>query len=149
MIRQIAVAASIALLGISGQAMAAQTAQLANVKGSVLVNQDGRFVPATASTKLRAGDKVLAMNGGANLTYADGCVVNVAARTMATITDEACGSDNIVKAQYGNEGPNRPFPGRGGPFAANPDLWLFVGFGIVTAAVIGNAWSDDEEPVSP
>jgi hypothetical protein len=151
MIRQVVVAASIALLGISGQAVAAQSAKLANVSGSVLVNQDGRFVPAKGSTTLSAGDRVLAMNGGATLAYADGCSVTVAPRTMATITDASpCGSSGkgITRVQYGNEGVPPP-PPPAGPFNANPDLWVWVGFGILTAAVVAAAFADDEEPVSP
>lgn len=152
MIRQVAVAASIALLGISGQAMAAQSAKLASVSGSVLVNQNGRFAPAKSATTLRSGDRVLAMNGGASLTYANGCKVDVAPRSMVTISDAACGSDGqVIKAQYGNEGAGREegFPGRGGPFEANPDLWLWLGYGILTAAVMAAAFGNDEDPQSP
>jgi hypothetical protein len=150
MIRQVVVAASIALLGISGQAVAAQSAKLANVSGSVLVNQDGRFVPAKSSTALRAGDRVLAMNGGATLAYADGCTVTVAPRTMATITDGAAcaGGKGVTRVQYGNEGVPPP-PPPAGPFASNPDLWVWLGYGILTAAVVGAAFANDDEPVSP
>jgi hypothetical protein len=146
MIRQIAVAASIALLGISGQAMAAQTAQLASVTGSVLVNQNGRYVPASKTT-LRAGDKVLAMNGGAKLTYANGCVVDMSARSMVTVSDAACGSDNVIKAQY-TEGAGT-YEGEEGRFYRDGDLWMFIGFGLLATAVVVAAWSDDEEPKSP
>jgi hypothetical protein len=147
MIRQIAVAASVALLGISGQAMAAQTAQLATVQGSVLVNQNGRYSPVTSKTTLRAGDRVLAMNGAAKLTYANGCVVDVSARSMATVSDAACGSDNIVKAQY-TEGAGT-YNGQEGTFSRDGDFWLFLGFGLLTAIVVAAAWSDDEQPESP
>jgi hypothetical protein len=152
MIRQTVVAASIALLGISGQAMAAQSAQLGSVSGSVLVNQDGRFAPVKGSTTLRAGDRVLAMNGAAKLTYADGCAVTIAPRSMVTVSEAACGSDaNIIRAQYGNEGAGREtgFPGQGGPFESRPDLWLWLGYGVLTAAVMIAAFGNDEEPVSP
>jgi hypothetical protein len=147
MIRQIAVAASIALLGISGQAMAAQTVQLANVKGSVLVNQNGRYAPATSETTLRAGDRVLAMNGGAQLTYANGCLVDMSARSMVTVSDAACGGSDIIKAQY-TEGEGT-YQGEQGTFSRSGDLWLFLGFGLLTAVVVAAAFSDDETPVSP
>jgi hypothetical protein len=144
MIRQIAVAASVALLGFSGQAMAAQTAQLANVQGSVLVNQNGRYSPVTSKTTLRAGDRVLAMNGGAQLTYANGCVVDVSARSMATVSEAACGgSNNIIKARLDTDGDGYDDD------ADNADLWLWLGFGLLTAVVVAAAWSDDEQPVSP
>jgi hypothetical protein len=147
MIRQIAVAASVALLGISGQAMAAQTAQLASVQGTVLVNQNGRYSPVTSKTTLRAGDRVLAMNGGAQLTYANGCVVDVSARSMATVADAACGSDGIVKAQY-TEGTGT-YDGQEGTYYRDGDFWMFLAFGLLTVAVVVAAWSDDEDPESP
>jgi hypothetical protein len=59
-------------------------AQLSAVKGSVMVNQGGKMVPATAGA-LRAGDRVVAANGSARLAYADGCVVSLQANGMATI----------------------------------------------------------------
>jgi hypothetical protein len=142
MIRQIAVAASIALLGMSGQAMAGQTVQLSNVKGSVLVNQNGRYVPVESGTALRAGDRVLAMNGDAALVYANGCKVDVSARSMATIVDAPCAGGEVVRAQY-QSAPE------GNAFAGDADLWLFVGFGLLTAVVVAAAFSDDEEPTSP
>ena len=147
MIRQVVVAASIALLGISGQAVAAQSAKLANVSGSVLVNQDGRFVPVKGSTALRAGDRVLAMNGGATLTYADGCKTTVVPHSMVTINDGACGGE-IVKAQY-TEGQTGTYNGQEGTYHRDGDFWVFVAFGVLTTAVIVAAFNDDEEPVSP
>ncbi len=143
MIRQIVVTASIALLGISGQAMAAQTAKLGGVSGSVLVNQNGRFTPATKTTTLRAGDRVLAMNGAAKLTYADGCSVNVAPRSMVTVSEKACAGEDaqLIRAQYGSDG--------GDSMDSNADLWLWLGFGVLTAVVVAAAYDNDESPVSP
>lgn len=147
MIRQIAVAASIALLGMSGQAMAGQSVQLSNVNGSVLVNQDGRYVPVTSKTTLRAGDRVLAMDGDASLVYADGCKVDLSAQSLATITDASCAADGVVRAEYDSAaGANAYFGGSYNDGGA--DLWLFLGFGLLTAVVVGAAMSDDEDPVS-
>lgn len=147
MIRQVVVAASIALLGISGQAVAAQTAKLANVSGSVLVNQDGRFVPAKGSTALRAGDRVLAMNGGGTLTYANGCKTTVTPNSMVTVTDSACGGE-IVKAQY-SEGQQGTYNGQEGTYHRSGDFWVFVAFGLLTTAVTVAAFNDDDKPDSP
>lgn len=144
MIRQIAVAASIALLGISGQAMAGQSVELSNVKGSVLVNQNGRYVPVTSTTALRAGDRVLAMNGDASLVYADGCKVNVSARSMSTIGSEACGADDVIRvADENNDGYEDS-----SQTTSNADLWLWIGFGVLTIVVTGAAIADDEDPTS-
>jgi hypothetical protein len=148
MIRQVVVAASIALLGISGQAVAAQSAKLANVSGSVLVNQDGRFVPAKGSTALRAGDRVLAMNGGATLTYANGCKTTVVPHSMVTINDGACGGAEIVKAQY-TEGQTGTYNGQQGTYHRDGDFWVFLAFGVLTAVVVAEAFSNDNEPHSP
>lgn len=141
MIRQIAVAASIALLGISGQAMAGQSVELSNVKGSVLVNQNGRYVPVTSTTALRAGDRVLAMNGDASLVYADGCKVNVSARSMATIGSEACGADEVIRVRQ-----DETYTGDSA--GAGWDFWLWATFGVVTVAATAAAISNDDDGAS-
>ena len=86
MIGKYAAVAAIGALCIAGQASAkdAAMAQLSAVKGSVMVNQGGKMVPATAGA-LRAGDRVVAANGSARLAFADGCVVSLQANGMATI----------------------------------------------------------------
>lgn len=144
MIRQIAVAASIALLGMSGQAMAAQTVKLGNVQGSVLVNQNGRYVPVKGPTTLRTGDRVMAMDGGASLTFADGCNISIAARSMATIGEGSpCGgSAGIVRVatQYDDVSDDDD---------SNADLLLWGAFGVITVLVVGAALADDEKPTSP
>ncbi|HYG26563.1 MAG TPA: hypothetical protein VD906_06635 [Caulobacteraceae bacterium] len=132
--------------------MAAQSAKLANVSGSVLVNQNGRFAPAKAATTLRAGDRVLAMNGAASLTYANGCKIDVAPRSMVTISDAACGAEgNVLKTQY-TEGEG-VYEGQRGRFyidrTAAGDFWMFIGFGVLATAVTLAAIADDEGSDSP
>lgn len=87
MIGKYAAVAAIGALCIAGQASAkdAAMAQLSAVKGSVMVNQGGKMVPATAGA-LRAGDRVIAADGSARVAYADGCVVSLQANGMATIS---------------------------------------------------------------
>jgi len=157
MIRQIAVAASIALLGISGQAMAGQSVQLSNVNGSVLVNQNGRYVPVTNATTLRAGDRLVSMNGDASLVYADGCKVDLSAQSMATITDAPCAADSVVRAEFetapganASLGTMMSFPESKIPQdnVGGADMWLWLGFGVLTAVVVAAAFADDEDPVS-
>lgn len=146
MIRRIAVATTIGLL-LSSQALAGEV-RLAGVQGSVLVNQNGRYVPVTASTSLKAGDRVMAMDGSASVTYADGCKVSVGARSMATVgatSPCSAGSSNVVRAQSGDGyGDNK-----GGGYWDDNGVWIWLGFGVVTAAVVGSAISDDETPSSP
>ncbi|MDQ0464931.1 hypothetical protein QO010_002715 [Caulobacter ginsengisoli] len=147
MIRRIAVAATIGLL-LSSQAMAGEV-RLAGVQGSVLVNQNGRFVPVTASTKLKAGDRVMAMDGSASVTYADGCKVSVGSRSMATVgaaSPCASGSSGVVRAAAADGYDDNK---KGYIWDDSTGLWLWVGFGVVTVAVVGSALSDDETPSSP
>lgn len=147
MIRQVAVAASIALLGFSSQAMAGQMARLSSVQGSMLVNQNGRYTPVTSSTVLRSGDRLLAMNGDAKLTYADGCAVNVSARSMTTIGSQACGGDaKVTKASYQDDGM-----GGGGGYNNNDgwDFWVWAAFGVVTVTTVGIAMNNAKSPTSP
>jgi hypothetical protein len=86
MIGKYAALAAIGALCLAGQASAkdASVAQLSAVKGSVMVSQGGKVVPA-ATGALRAGDRVIAANGSARLSYADGCVVSLPANGMATV----------------------------------------------------------------
>jgi hypothetical protein len=145
MIRRIAVAATIGLL-ISSQAMAGEI-RLAGIQGSVLVNQNGRYVPVTAGTALKAGDRVMAMDGSASVTYADGCKVSVGARSMATVgTSSPCaaGSSGVVRAASGDGYDDN----RGGYWDDN-GVWIWLGFGVLTAVVVGSALNDDEKPSSP
>ena len=151
MIRNVIVAASVGLLLTSQVAMAAEGARLGGVQGSVLVNQNGRYVPVTSSTVLKAGDRVMAMDGSATVTYGSGCSVAVSARSMATIGDSATcagGSSNIVRAAYADdqegygEGPTGE-PGTGW------DFWLWATFGVVTVGVTAMAVSNSNDPSSP
>jgi hypothetical protein len=153
MIRKLAVVASVGLLLAGQAAMAAQPVQLGGVQGSVLVNQNGRFVPVSSSTALRAGDRVMAMDGSAVVSYAGGCNVAISARSMTTIEAGApCagGSSNIVRAAYttadeeqqGYGAPDTP-PGTGW------DFYLWAGFGLVTVTTLALTVSDSNDPSSP
>lgn len=104
MIGKYAAVVAIGALCIAGQASAkdAAMAQLSAIKGSVMVNQGGKMVPATAGA-LRAGDRVVAANGSARLAYADGCVVSLQSNVMATIaTASPCATGaGLVSASQG------------------------------------------------
>lgn len=113
-----------------------------------MVNQNGRFTSASRGTVLQAGDRVMATNGSANLVYSDGCNVAVSAKSMATVAAVspcAGGSSNVVKVSTREDGDRGGAFGYGGDY----DLWLWLTFGVVTAAVVGSAVSDDESPSSP
>lgn len=147
MIRRIAVAASIGLL-LSGQAaVAAEGIRLSTVDGAVMVNQNGRFAPAAKGSALRAGDRIVATNGSAKLTYADGCSVAISARSMATVSAAspcANGSSGLQKASLVTQDE-----GGAAGYGANTDLWLWLGFGAVTIVSTAVALDDDADPSSP
>lgn len=147
MIRRIAVTAMAGLL-MAGPALAAETARVGAVSGSVMVNQNGRFAPATRGAVLQTGDRVMATNGAASLVYSDGCNVTVSAKSMATVAAVspcAGGSSNVVKVSTKADGDDRGAYGYGSDY----DLWLWLTFGIVTTVAVGSAVSDDEDPASP
>ncbi len=151
MIRKIIVAASVGLLLTGQVAMAADGARLGGVQGSVLVNQNGRYVPVTSSTVLKAGDRVMAMDGSATVTYGSGCSVAVSARSMATIGDSATcagGSSNIVRAAYQDDQEGYGEGPTGEP-GAGWDFWLWATFGVVTVGVTAVAINDGNDPSSP
>jgi len=149
MIRRIAVAASIGLL-LSGQAaLAAEGVRLSAVSGSVMVNQNGRFAPAARGAALRAGDRIVATDGAANLTYADGCNVTVSARSMATVAAVspcAGGSSGLTKASMVTRADG---DGGSSGYGDNTDLWLWLGFGVVTVVATAAALDDNADPSSP
>lgn len=153
MIRKVIVAASVGLL-LSGQmAMAAESVRLGGVQGSVLVNQNGRYVPVTASTVLRPGDRVMAMDGSATVSYGAGCNVAIAARSMATVAATspcAGGSSNVIRTAYSGAGAGED--GYGGPTdqpGQGWDFWLWAGFGLVTVGGTIIAINNDSNPSSP
>ncbi len=81
-----------ASLLLSSTAFAAEgAATLSNQQGTVLVNQGEEFVTATEAQALKAGDRVMVMEGGsAQVTFSDGCVLPLTAGSMFVVSD---GSD--------------------------------------------------------
>lgn len=150
MIRKLIVAASVGLLLTGQVAMAAGGASLNGVQGTVLVNQNGRYVPVTSETVLKAGDRVMAMDGSATVSYGNGCSVAVSARSMATVGDAATcagGSSNVVRAAYQDDqegyGAPQGEPGQGW------DFWTWATFGVITVGVTAVALNDANDPSSP
>ncbi|MDO9472269.1 MAG: hypothetical protein Q7J28_04380 [Caulobacter sp.] len=134
---------------LAGQAaIAAEGARVSGVSGSVMVSQNGRFVPAANGAVLRAGDRVVASSGSARVVYGDGCNVAISARSMATVAAASpCvgGSSDLVKISTRADDDDRGAYGYGD----NTDLYLWLGFGVVTAVVTAVALEDDSDPNSP
>lgn len=139
MFRKTAAVVAIGLMCVATQASAAASvAQLDSIKGSVMVSQGGKYVPASAATGLKAGDRVVAMNGQAQVNFADGCVVSVAPQAMVTLGDASpcAASKGLVRgsdpAQFGLNG----FTG----------ALVVFGIGLL---LIYLAYDNDDDPISP
>lgn len=141
------VAAGALLAGQS--ALAAEGARISGVSGSVMISQNGRFVPAANGAVLRAGDRVVASSGSARVVYDDGCNVAISARSMATVAAASpCvgGSSDLVKisTQGGNQDGGSVGYGEQGW-----DFWTWAGFGVVTFTATAVALDDNTESFSP
>lgn len=147
--RAVIVSTAIAFAAV-GTAALAQSAQVSAPQGSVYANRGGQMIAVRQGSALQAGDRVVAANGTARILYADGCNVTVAARSMVTVAANspcAGGSSSVVKvstkADDGSEG-------YGEGWAFENGAWVFIGAGVVTAAVTAAALSDDnKKPASP
>lgn len=149
MYRSIAAFAAAGALLAGQAAVAAEGARINGVSGSVMVSQNGRFVPASNGALLRAGDRVVASSGSARVVYGDGCNVAISARSMATVAAASpCvgGSSGVVKISTQNDDDDGS-PGYGGD--SNADFYLWLGFGVLTGVVTAAALDDDSDPNSP
>ncbi len=81
----VALAAVGIMLAGQASAAAAATAQISSVSGSVVASSNGRFSPATTSTTLTAGDRVVARDGAAQVKFSDGCVISLKPQAMLTV----------------------------------------------------------------
>ncbi len=148
MYRSIAAFAAAGVLLAGQAAVAAEGARISAVSGSVMISQNGRFVPASNGAVLRAGDRVVASSGSARVVYGDGCNVAVSARSMATVAAASpCvgGSSGVVKISTRQDDDDRGAYGYGD----NTDLYLWLGFGVLTGVVTAVALDDDSDPNSP
>lgn len=143
-ITKFAAAIAIGLTCFAGQASAASgaLAQVSSLKGSVAIDQNGRIVPVTSSTSLTAGDRVVSMDGSAaQIKFADGCVIDVKAGSMATVGAQSpCAAQGLV--------------GKSSPMSFNgfEGFWGAAAIFAVGALLIGiyaASVDDDHDPISP
>jgi uncharacterized protein YycO len=124
--------AAAAALCVAGQASAkdvAAAAQLTGVSGSVMIQQGGKMVSATNASALRAGDRVVAMNGAkASVKFADGCVVQLTASNMVTIGAKSpCASGaGLVSANQAAPAALTPVQMAGYAVVAGLGIWGVV-----------------------
>ncbi|HET9159013.1 MAG TPA: hypothetical protein VFN88_00240, partial [Caulobacteraceae bacterium] len=114
--------------------------QVSSVSGAVAITQGGQTSALTSSTVLRPGDRVIAMDGGqAQVKFADGCVMHVQAKSMATVgATSPCAASGLVKGAHPMD-------------FAEGDSWAvplaIIGFVGAFAAVVASEKSDDKAPV--
>lgn len=130
-------------------------ASLAQQEGTVLVNQGEVFATAEDGQALRAGDRVMVMEGGfANLVFGDGCEVVVPQGSLLDVPAASpCVTGEV--AQIKQIGPNyAQAVGDAGPDVRHnrerdiDEGWIWFGVGMA-ALVAFLANEPDEEPVSP
>jgi hypothetical protein len=143
-ITKYAAAIAIGLTCFAGQASAMDGAfaQVSSVAGSVAVNSGGAYAPASASTVLNVGDRIVSMNGAsAQIKYADGCVVNVAAASMATVgATSPCAASGLV-----SKSAPMDFDGFNGFWGA----FAIFAVGAILIGAYASSKDDDHDPISP
>lgn len=169
MFRRIAAFAAASLLLAGQTAYAAQGARITGVTGSVLVSQNGRFVPASNGAALRAGDRIVATGGSARLIYGDGCSVAVPARSMVTVgAASPCvgGSSGVVRVSTSSPGSDEESSVESSAETSSDDSWecsfycgggggrgftatMWLAFGVVAVPTAAMALNDDSDPNSP
>lgn len=82
---------TVTALLIAGSTVAApNSANLALVNGTVLVNQGKQFVTAKPGQLLSVGDRVMVMEGGSALVrYPNGCAQSLGSGSMNIVSDQA------------------------------------------------------------
>jgi hypothetical protein len=89
-----------ALLATGTVLAAPSSVVLVDANGSVLVNQGKQFVSAKSGQLLTVGDRIMVMEGAnASVRFADGCVLQLNAGSLATISNQSscvAGQNNAV-----------------------------------------------------
>ena len=123
----------------------AQAATLAGLHGDVLVNRGGGgYVPASGAMELVPGDSVMAQaNGGGEITYPDGCKVQVAPVGVVAIAEHSpCAIET-------GSIPPQPSPLLGGFTGTQVLIGVAVVGGIAGAAVAFSGGGSKSKPASP
>ena len=138
MFRKTAAVVAIGLMCVAGQASAAgAVAQVSSAKGAVMVSQGAGYASTAPGAALNAGDRIVAMEGGAQVSYADGCVVNVAPQGVVTVgAASPCSAALASGAEPANLFEMSGFTG----------ALVIFGIGLLLIAL---AYDNDDDPISP
>jgi hypothetical protein len=134
-----------ACLGIfAGPSWAADgAARASSLAGQVAVIHAGKAAPLTSGSTLEKGDRVVAMeNGRAQVRFADGCIVQVQANSVATVGGQSpCEASQLVKGAN----PMQSEENNGWGAA----LMAALGFAAVYALVVYANETDHDVLVAP
>lgn len=130
-------------------------ATLSGITGTVLMNREGEYrsVQPGSTAVLRAGDRVLTLNGSsADIVYADACVVHLPANGTLTLGSPDECTQGIARVENA-----RSFESGGGAAADTPDDAAGINWGNValftaaaaTTLYVASEFLEDDEPVSP
>ena len=151
----IRISAFIAASLFAASAFAADSvATLSSQEGTVLVNQGEEFITANDNQSLKAGDRVMLMEGAsAEITFADGCALPLVAGSLVDIPAVSPCAGGVANVQ--KMGPSyAQAPGERA--VRDGRLMEWVVFGAAGAWIIVETTSDDysitppaQVPVSP
>ena len=140
------------LFAASPVAASEPVATLSQAEGTVLVNQGEQFVTASEGQALKAGDRVMLMEGArASLVFADGCVLPLAEGSLVDVPAVSTCAGGLAQVQA--LGPALA-EAEQGEEESKPFLQTPAGIAVVTTAVVvvaaaaGGSGSDNP-PASP
>ena len=146
----IRISAFIAASLLAGSAFAVDSVgTLSSQEGTVLVNQGEEFITADANQALKAGDRVMLMEGAtAEITFADGCALPLEAGSLVDIPAVSPCAGGVANVQQ--MGPTyAQAPGQ--RVVRNGRLMEWIVFGTAGALILVEVTDDGYEitPASP
>jgi hypothetical protein len=112
---------------------------LDEMKGSVLVNQGEKFVPAAEGQSLNAGDRLMVTkNGNAILVFGNNCSQEVKAGTMVTIPEQSiCNGGQLITQSLepgAGAAPGAGGSGLGATGTGNAGIYTLAGVALAIGA---------------
>ena len=143
----IRISAFIAASLFAASAFAADSvATLSSQEGTVLVNQGEEFTTANANQALKAGDRVMLMEGAsAEITFADGCALPLLAGSLVDIPAVSPCAGGVAKTQ--NLGPTYA-QAPGDRVVRDGRLMEWIVFGAAGALILVEV-TDDSYSIPP
>ena len=148
--KRISVLIAASLLATSAIA-ADNVATISSQEGTVLVNQGEEFVTAADAQALKAGDRVMVMEGGsAQITFTDGCVLPLEAGSLVSVPAvSTCVDAKVAKVE--RIGPSyAQAVGATGEKSRTAEYLIFGGAGVlIVGALVNDDYSIEPDPPVP